>query len=136
MAREALIGIDLVEIDRVAKAYRRWGRRFLERVYTDAELELCGIKAPSLAGRFAVKEAVAKVLGVGIGAIAWREIETLRDPYGRPVLTLSGRALELANQLGISSWAVSIAHTRDMAVAVAIGWCAGPASGADSGGDG
>jgi len=69
-----------------------------------------------------VKEAVAKALGLGIGKVHWKEIETLQDETGRPFVNLSGKAKERAEELGIKRWAVSLSHTRSMAIAVVIGW--------------
>lgn len=120
MEQEILIGIDLIEVERIKQASRRWKERFLRRIYTGRELALCGRSYPSLAARFAVKEAVAKALGTGIGQISWREIETIEDVTGRPLVKLSGRARERAEELGIKSWAVSLSHTRNMAIAVVV----------------
>jgi len=121
MAQELLIGIDLIEVKRIEKAYRRWRERFLQRVYTEEEIESCGGHLPSLAARFAIKEAVAKALGLGIGEISWREIETLRDPQGKPLLRLSGKAQARAEEMGVRKWAISLSHTREAAIAIAIG---------------
>src|SRR6266487_3336785 len=102
-------GIDLIEIERIARAIERWGDRFLDRVYTPAELAIYRGRTASLAARWAAKEAVAKLLGVGLrglggsgspeSALAWTEIEVLPDPHGRPALTLHGRAAECARVL-------------------------------------
>lgn len=123
-------GIDLIEIDRFAAAAARWGERFLARVFTDAERDACGGRVSSLAARFAAKEAVAKLLGVGLrglgageratSALGWREIEVLRDDAGRPILVLYGRAQARANALALGPIALSLAHTRLHAVASAV----------------
>lgn len=113
-------GIDLVEIERLQSVIGRHGERFLGRVFTPQELEQVGENLVSLAGRFAAKEAVAKALGTGIGAIAWREIEVLRGPEREPVLHLHGAAAQLAEQLGLSQWSLSLSHTQTHAVAVAV----------------
>ncbi|HYN89013.1 MAG TPA: holo-ACP synthase, partial [Ardenticatenaceae bacterium] len=70
-------GIDLIEIARIEEALERFGARFLDRVYTPAEQRACGRRAPSLAARWAAKEAASKALGVGIGDVRWVEIEVV-----------------------------------------------------------
>ena len=113
-------GIDLIEIERVRSLLERYGDRFLERVFTPQEIAEVGENVPSLAGRFAAKEAVAKALGTGIGAVAWREIEILRGPQREPVLHLHGAAAELAEALGLDEWSVSISHSQTDAVGMAV----------------
>ncbi|MGA2674827.1 MAG: holo-ACP synthase [Terracidiphilus sp.] len=114
-------GIDLVEIERIQKSVDRYGRRFLDRVYTGAEQAYCLRKrnsAESLAARFAAKEAGAKALGTGISfGVNWLEIEVVREPSGRPTLRFLGRAAEIAARLGVARAALSITHTRDLAMA-------------------
>ena len=116
-------GVDLIEIDRVAEVIARHGKRYLERIYTFAELEQCGKRTESLAGRFAAKEAVAKALGCGIGDVGWKEIEILGDEQNAPMLILHGGAELKANELGLATWSVSLSHSMSHAVAfvVAIG---------------
>jgi holo-[acyl-carrier protein] synthase len=113
-------GIDLIEIDRVRDLLERYGSRFLERVFTPQEIAEMGDNVASLAGRFAVKEAVSKALGTGIGVVAWQEIEILRGPSREPVLHLHGAAARLADQLGLGEWSVSISHTQTHAVGLAV----------------
>ena len=123
-------GIDLIEIERIARAIERWGDRFLDRVFTPAELAIYRARPASLAARWAAKEALAKLLGVGLrgiggagrpgDALAWTEIEVLSDPQGRPALTLHGRAAERARALGLGPIALSISHTREHAIASAV----------------
>lgn len=113
-------GIDMIDIERLAGPNPAVRQRFLRRVFTPRELEECGGSPQSLAGRFAAKEAVAKALGVGIGPVAWQEIEILTGPQGQPVLQLHGAARDLAGRLGLITWSVSISHTRTQAVAVAV----------------
>ena len=123
-------GIDLIEIERIARAIERWGDRFLDRVYTPAELAIYRVRPASLAARWAAKEAVAKLLGVGLrglgaagrpeSALAWAEIEVLSDPQGRPALMLHGRANERARALGLGPIALSLSHTRTHAIASAV----------------
>ena len=102
-------GIDLIEIARIDEVVARHGKHYLERIYTAAELEQCGKRAESLAGRFAAKEAVAKALGSGIGDVTWKEIEVLH-----------GEARKKANELGLSTWAVSISHSQSHSVALVV----------------
>lgn len=113
-------GVDLIEISRIEEVVARHGRHYLERIYTPAELEQCGKRAESLAGRFAAKEAVAKALGCGIGDVTWREIEVLGDEQNAPVLTLHGAAERKAKELGLVNWSVSISHSQSHSVAFAV----------------
>jgi holo-[acyl-carrier protein] synthase len=115
------IGTDIVEIERIRQAMERWGERFINRVFTKAELKIYGHRAHSLAASFASKEAVMKMLGTGNRGVAWREIETLYHPSGKPLIKLNGRAKKVAEKLGIKEIDVSLAHSRDNATAVAIG---------------
>lgn len=113
-------GIDLVEIERLSKLRPEIRQRFLERVFTPRELAEVGGSDASLAGRFAVKEAVSKALGTGIGKLGWQHIEVARGLQGEPVLHLSGEAQAEAGRLGLSEWSISISHTRTHAVAIAV----------------
>lgn len=113
-------GIDLIEISRIEEAIARHGQHYLERIYTPAELEQCGGRRESLAGRFAAKEAVAKALGCGIGDIAWKEIEVLGDEQHAPMLTLHGAAKQRADDLRLTVWSVSISHSQSHSVALAV----------------
>ena len=94
----------LIEIARIEEVIARHGKHYLERVYTPGELEQCGKRAESLAGRFAAKEAVAKALGSGIGNISWRDIEVLGDEQNAPILTLHNAAKQKASELGLTNW--------------------------------
>ncbi len=113
-------GIDLVEIERQETLDPAIRARFLERVFTPREREEAGASYASLAGRFAVKEAVAKALGCGIGVLGWQSIEILRGPQGEPILALHGKAQEMAAALGLEEWSISISHTRTHAVGLAV----------------
>jgi holo-[acyl-carrier protein] synthase len=113
-------GVDLVEIERFESAIRRHGTRFLNRVFTPQELDEVGENLASLAARFACKEATAKALGTGIGAVAWQEIEILRGPDREPVLRLHGSAARLAEELELESWAISLSHTQSYAIATVV----------------
>ena len=118
------LGTDLTEIARVRRSVERFGSRFLDRIYTPGEIAYCLRKkdaAESLAARFAAKEAGAKALGTGISrGVSWQEFEVRREPSGKPSLWLSGRAAELAAELGIDRLSLSLTHTRDLAMAVVI----------------
>jgi holo-[acyl-carrier protein] synthase len=114
-------GIDLIEIDRIQHSIDRFGERFLNRVYTAGEQDYCLRKrmaAESFAARFAAKEAGAKALGTGIShGVSWLEIEVVREPSGRPTLRFHGRAQERAARMGVSHAAVSLTHTKELAMA-------------------
>ena len=112
------IGIDIIEIARIEKAVARWGESFLQRVYTESELRLYHKKPPSLAARFAGKEAVIKALGITKG-INWKEIEILSNPGGKPSVHLYGKAQNQARDLGLDSLAISLSHSREYAIALA-----------------
>lgn len=118
-------GVDLVHCPRIQRVWDSHGQRFLDRIYTPAEQKYCllgGHAIVRLAGRFAAKEAVMKVLGTGWrGGIEWTDIETLPDPLGRPLLTLHGGTRTFAEQLGVVQVLVSISHSGDYAMASAIG---------------
>lgn len=118
-------GVDLVEISRVERILERYGERFLERVFTPAEVLYTRRRPRELAARFAAKEAVAKALGVGMrmmarDGIGWREAEVIGDQRGKPLVRLYGRAAERAEELGLTEWAVSLSHTDDHAIAFVV----------------
>ncbi len=118
------MGTDLAEIDRIQRSINRFGKRFLERIYTPAEISYCMRKksyAESFAARFAAKEAGAKALGTGIShGVSWPEFEVTRAPSGKPSLALHGRAAELARALGVARVSLSLTHTSGMALAVVV----------------
>jgi holo-[acyl-carrier protein] synthase len=118
------VGTDLIEIARIAESVRRYGDRFLRRIFTPREIEYCQRKknaGESFAARFAAKEAGAKALGTGISqGVGWLELEVTREPSGRPCLQLSGRAAERAAGLGVAHVSLSLTHSRDLALAVVV----------------
>ncbi len=117
-------GVDLIEVERIEQAVARYGDRFLARVFTPAELEYAVGRSSSLAARFAAKEAVSKLLAVGIqhpDGVDWREIEILSGERGDPTLKLYGRAAALARDLGFKEISVSLSHTREHAIAFVVG---------------
>ncbi len=118
------VGVDLVESHRVQKAIEAWGDRFVGRVFRTDERAYCDRQAAPwrhYAGRFAVKEAVAKAFGTGIGdSLGWKDIEVARDPRtGAPAVTLHGRGRRLAADRCVTRVLVSLAHGRDLAIAQA-----------------
>ncbi|MBW6473221.1 MAG: holo-ACP synthase [Anaerolineaceae bacterium] len=113
-------GVDIIEIERLEKVNPGIRARFINRVYTEAEKEICGNSYTCLAGRFAAKEAVSKVLGTGIGEIRWQDIEILRGEEGQPIIKLHANAKAKENELGIHQWAISISHSRTLAIAFVI----------------
>ncbi len=121
-------GVDLVQTERIVEMHDRHGQRFLDRVFTAAEQAYCldrKRRYEHLAGRFAVKEAVLKVLGTGWrDGIAWTDIEVTNAPSGQPSVTLSGRCAEVAADLGLGKILVSISHTVNEGFASAIGLAA------------
>ncbi len=118
-------GIDLVECSRIAKVLENHGQRFLNRVLTPAERELAKrykAPVPFIAGRWAAKEAILKMIGTGWrGKIAWTDMEILPDELGQPSVTLTGETARIAEQKGIKRVLLSITHTGNHAVASAIG---------------
>jgi len=118
----AEIGVDIIETARIRGVLERHEDRFLGRVYTDWERAYCRRNVLHLAGRWAAKEAVSKVLGLGVRGVGWREIEIRRTALGQPIVTLHGRAEQRRRSLGLEvPLTVSISHIRDLAVAVAVG---------------
>lgn len=115
------VGSDICNPDRIAKTYQKFGTKFLKRILSEAELEQ--IKNSKnfilrLAARYAAKEAVAKMLGTGIGEqVSFKDIEILRQESDKPKAILKNGALKKAHTLGINSWDLSISHERNMVIA-------------------
>jgi holo-[acyl-carrier protein] synthase len=119
-------GIDIVETSRIRRLVEQHGQHFLDRCFTRDEQAYCALNEKRyyehLAGRFAAKEAVLKVLGTGWrGGIAWTDVEVIRESSGQPKIALTGECQRIANDLGISNWHVSISHIETHATASAIG---------------
>lgn len=118
-------GIDLIECERIRELWDRHGQRVVDRLLTPAEWAYVQSHKdfiPRLAGRFAAKEAILKVLGTGWrGGIAWTDMEILNDRAGSPHLTLSGECARIAEQLGITQILISITHTQNYGAATATG---------------
>ena len=117
-------GVDLIEVARIAHSIERYGERFLRSVYTDHEIAYCRgrrVSAESFAARFAAKEAGAKALGTGISrGVTWNEFQVARNPGGRPILELRGRAALLATELGVRAISLSLTHTSGLAMATVV----------------
>ncbi len=118
------VGIDVVEVTRIRAAWERHGARFMERILVPAELAYCASQpdpAPSLAARFAAKEAVSKAFGTGIGGqLGWHDIEILRLESGQPSVRLLGKGAELLSARGGRTVHVSLTHAVAYAAAVAV----------------
>ena len=117
-------GIDLVDCPRIEDMIRRHGERFVKRVFTQREQAYAQANKNAiekLAGRFAAKEAVLKLLGTGWrGKIAWTDIEIVNNSAGQPDVTLRGEVKAIADKLGIEHVSVSITHTANFAIASAV----------------
>lgn len=117
-------GIDITEVARVAKAIDRYGERFLNRVYTPAEIAYCRSKRNAnerFAARFAAKEAGMKAIGTGLRrGVTWHDVEVGHEPGGRPTLIFSGKAAGFAAALGVKRVALSLTHTEETAMAQVI----------------
>ena len=115
------LGIDIIEVSRIREVLEHFGPRFVGRVLTPTEAAYVRGRPETFAGRWAAKEAVSKVLGLGVRGVGWREIEIVRLPTGQPAVRLNGRAQRRAEQLRLGRIAVSISHERSYAIAIAYG---------------
>ncbi len=117
-------GIDIAEVPRIAASIERFGRRFVERVFTPDEIRYCeskANKAERYAGRFAAKEAAMKALGTGWNrGVTWQDVEVQRVPGGRPTMVFHGKAAEFVEKLGAVRAHLSITHTQESAMAQVI----------------
>ena len=117
-------GIDLVDCPRIEQMIQRHGERFVKRVFTDTEQAYAKAnknEVEKLAGRFAAKEAVLKLIGTGWrGKIAWTDIEIINNAAGQPEVTVVGEVRRIADELGIDHISVSITHTANFAIASAV----------------
>ena len=118
------IGVDIVKVDRIEKAVERWGYRFLQRIFTAAEIDRCQKRArpaQCLALRFAAKEAFAKALGLGMRkGLRWRDIEVVHDNFGKPDLLLHNQAQRLLEAVEASRTWLSLSDERESALAVVV----------------
>ena len=116
--------VAIIEVGRIEQSIAQYGERFTRRVFTDGEIAYCAGRSTSLAARFAAKEAVSKLLGVGIqhrDGVDWREIEVVSAENGDPSVVLFGKAKKRAMELGLSEIALSFSHTHEHAIAFAVG---------------
>ncbi len=117
-------GIDLVDFLRIEKLVEEHGQQFLERVFTEAERSYADSnrnKMEKLAGRFAAKEAILKLIGTGWrGKISWTDIEVINNTMGQPIVNIKGEVKKIAEKLGINDISVSITHTANFAIASAV----------------
>ena len=117
-------GVDLCEVGRIRQSVERFGARFLERIFTPAEIAYVERKANRFeryAARFAAKEAGMKAIGTGWrGGIRWQDFEVANLPSGKPTLRLHGRAEEVARRLGVREINLSMTHTAEMAMAMVV----------------
>ncbi len=117
-------GVDIVETARIADLLGNHPERFLERCFTKGEQEDSKSNKRQnehLAARFAAKEAALKALGTGWSqGIGWTDIEVVKEPSGKPYLKITGRAAEIADELGITKWHLSLSHISTHAIAMAI----------------
>lgn len=117
-------GIDLVDFPRLESMIKRHGDRFMNRIFTvreQSDAEDVKNKFEKLAGRFAAKEAVLKLIGTGWrGKIAWTEIEIVNNAMGQPIVEISGEVKRIADSLGVEQITLSITHTADFAIAAAV----------------
>ena len=117
-------GIDLVDCPRIEQMIQRHGERFIDRVFTATEQAYAKAnknQMEKLAGRFAAKEAVLKLIGTGWrGKIAWTDIEIINNASGQPEVTIDGEVKRIAHELGIDQISVSITHTANFAIASAV----------------
>ena len=118
------IGIDIIEVDRIAKSYERVGDRFLNRILLAGEIAYClshKVPGPFLAARFAAKEAISKAFGTGIGAqLGWQDMEICRKESGEPYVVLHGGGEKLLKERGARMVLISLSHTQAHAAAVAV----------------
>ena len=117
-------GIDIAEVPRIADSIKRFGDRFIQRVFTDGEIRYCDSKANRFeryAARFAAKEAAMKALGTGWNqGVRWRDVEVAREPGRRPTIKFHGKAAEFAARLNTKNISLSITHTSEQALASVI----------------
>lgn len=121
MGRKYAVGVDIIEIHRVADVIARHGDRFLNRVYTPDELKACRGRVHELAARFAAKEAVMKALGTGIRGVGWRDIEILPNRRGKPLVFLYRRGAERAKRIQLRGLEISLTHSKEYAIASVVG---------------
>ena len=110
-------GIDIIEIDRIERVKNLYQERFLKKIYTLNEIKYCRNRGPQLASRFAAKEAMMKTLGTGIRGIPWKSIEVVRKIGQDKKIILHGPSKSKAKELNIKCIALSLSHSKNLAVA-------------------
>lgn len=118
-------GVDIVEIKRIEKIMEKRRETFYKKIFTSKEVEYIKSKnhnSKTVAGIFASKEAVSKMLGTGIGIINWKDIEIIYDEKGRPLVNINSKILHMLNKEGLDSIDISISHERKYAISFAIGF--------------
>lgn len=114
------VGVDLIEIERIEKMLNKYGDKFLKRIFTDVEIEYCDKKKNrgSYAARFAAKEAVFKVTGLGLGkGMTWKDVEVVNDEKGKPEIRLYGKTAQLLKSKTIH---ISLSHSKDASIAMVV----------------
>ncbi|MCK5833122.1 holo-ACP synthase [bacterium] len=118
------IGIDIIDIPRIERITEEYGEDIINRIFAKNEIVYCNSKknpAINYAGRFAAKEAFLKAIGTGLrGGIKWKDISVVKDEFGRPFLSLSNKAKEAADKLGVNKIHVSLSHTAGNAIAMVV----------------
>ncbi len=117
-------GIDIIEVERVAASYKRFGERFLKRILRASEIEYClshKNPVPFIAARFAAKEAISKAFGTGITEkLGWLDIEICKEGSGKPYVKLHNKGLQLMEEYGANGLHISLSHTQNYATATAV----------------
>lgn len=120
------VGTDICQLDRIESTYKKFGNKFLRRVLTKNEIKYVISNKNNLisrlAGRFAAKEAVSKVLGTGLRGVYFKEIEIIREESGAPIIVLHKRAKQIAEEKYLENFEISISHEREFAIAIVIGF--------------
>lgn len=118
-----ITGVDIVNVNRIKKILNSKREKFYEKIFTEREIEYItrkGHKATTVAGNFAAKEAISKALGTGIGSIAWKDIEILREVTGKPYINFRNK--EVIDKFKIKEIQISISHETDYAIAFVVGY--------------
>tara|TARA_B100000029_G_C17566552_1_gene955251 strand:- start:744 stop:1112 length:369 start_codon:yes stop_codon:yes gene_type:complete len=111
------VGIDIIEIERIENVKIKYPKRFLEKIFTESEINYCRDRTPQLAARFAAKEAMMKALGTGIRGVGWKDVEVIRNRGQAPQIKLSGRGKKIGDKIGLKNTSLSISHSKFYAVA-------------------
>jgi holo-[acyl-carrier protein] synthase len=115
------IGIDAIEVKRIEKVFVKFGNRFLNKVFTENEIQLCRGRVQEIAGRFSAKEAAMKALGTGVIGINWKEIEILVNKRGKPTIQFFGKAQKRAQFMQLEAVDISITHLEHIAISIVVG---------------